>query len=297
MSTILIIVLLIILLGVAAVSQLYALVFYLPYYHDAMNKLQSAFAFGFLWAVCCLALAYVRNDPLADVEGYMYLLSLPSVLYCGSSAAQQRLHGLASESSATDDIAGCNACIIQLRVRMLLQGVQPPTADNDDDAACGLPGLTPSSANPSLLTRTNSTGSMAGAGMGGSSRNLTAAVAASVGGGKSGGSAAATAAAALQTASMLAGVVKAGAVESSKEERLARARMKLADGVFEAALASPEHSTLLRLFLAHYVQVRWKGVGESNLACNTGVPLSPFLSLTRSLSISLSHTHAHAHTQ
>ena len=53
--------------AVAAV-QLYALLTYLPYYHETMNKYEVSFATVFAWAAMCTLVAYVRNSPAEQVR-------------------------------------------------------------------------------------------------------------------------------------------------------------------------------------------------------------------------------------
>lgn len=76
-----------ILTGVAWLSMF---VVFLPYYSHAMNKMQAAFAFVYLWAGICLGLAVWRDATESNVSGFTFLSAIPLVAFTGSHIVDLR---------------------------------------------------------------------------------------------------------------------------------------------------------------------------------------------------------------
>jgi hypothetical protein len=136
----------VIVLCVAAAVQLYALLFYLPYFKEFMNHLTCSFGMVFAWATVCSLMAYVRDQPDDQVEAFVLIFSLPAVAFSGLTIARQRLYAMrqggilarnsqsmttttttaASGGSAATVGVGApvtNACMVELRTRQMLSGV------------------------------------------------------------------------------------------------------------------------------------------------------------------------------
>ena len=118
-------------LAVSAAILLYGYVRFLPFYSPTVSSYHCAFATLYAWATFCVITAYIRNTPGEDVEGFAFLMSSPAVLFTGYAFARQRFFAFGSFSSehnpnlaATTASAPTSACLVELRQRQLLAHVE-----------------------------------------------------------------------------------------------------------------------------------------------------------------------------
>jgi hypothetical protein len=105
----------------AALAQLYSLLYYLPFYHQSMNQYQCGFALVFMWASLCSAMAFVRDQPSSEAEAFLLLFSFPAISFSGYSLARQRLRHL--NVGSPESAAMLSPLLVEVRARLMLQPV------------------------------------------------------------------------------------------------------------------------------------------------------------------------------
>ena len=114
-------------LAVSAAVLLYGYLYFLPFYTPTVNSYHCAFAMLYAWGVFCTVIAFVRDAPSEEVEGFGFLLSSPGVVFSGYAFARQRFFAFGSIISdynpsvaAAMASAPTSACMVELRQRQLL---------------------------------------------------------------------------------------------------------------------------------------------------------------------------------
>ena len=231
-------------LAVSAAVLLYGYLYFLPFYTPTVNSYHCAFAMLYAWGVFCTVIAFVRDAPSEEVEGFGFLLSSPGVVFSGYAFARQRFFAFGSIISdynpsvaAAMASAPTSACMVELRQRQLLAYGHSADRRRTDDTS-EPEGVTQTTTTPASTTgrrRRGSVGSLSGGDTNAISSQFDVSC--------------------TTRENNDPTMAPRGNFTDVEDLAVRRPVLLQIDKLYEAAVAGPDCGALLRLFLAQYLRV------------------------------------------